>query len=354
MANANPWSTATLIPDAGTDSRDPSLAVIGATLHLAWSRSQTLYHATLNGSTWSTPVRIASGEQPALAVTPDGHLHCLFTNKFIGNYEVYHVVLQDNRWSLPEPVSRTPGISTDPAIAVGPDGSLHAAWADTTPGESTIYYGTLDGLFWTSSPIPSGRGALPTIAVTSTGDIFVAWQDRTGAAGRYDILSAALDHDLWSVPQIVSNSPAAHSLRPQMLAGARGECYLVWQEEAANLYHIRYAERGENGWRSPADLSPDSNDCRLPYLGLNNQDFLQIVWLEGQQLRHRIRPPGEQADWWPAEIAMQNSEGLSELSMIIDEQNRVHVVLSGYLGSETHGLFYCHREPVLASVVITT
>ena len=193
MANDNPWSAATLVPDAGADSREPALAVIGDTLHLAWNRNKTLYHAVFDGNVWSAPVRIASGEQPALAVTPDGRLHCLFTHKFIGNYEVYHVFLQGGRWSLPEPVSRTPGISTDPAVAVAPDGSLHAAWADTTPGESTIYYGTLDGLFWTSSPIPSGRGALPTIAITSTGDIHVAWQDRTGAAGRYDILSATLD-----------------------------------------------------------------------------------------------------------------------------------------------------------------
>lgn len=354
MANNNPWSAATLVPDAGANSREPSLAFSGNALHLAWSRNKTLYHAVFDGSAWSAPVRIASGEQPTLAVTPDGKLHCLFTHEFIGNYEVYHVVREDGRWLLPEPVSRTPGVSTDPAIAVAPNGSLHATWADTTPGESTIYYGTLDGLFWTSSPIPSGRGALPSIAITSAGIIHVAWQDRTGAAARYEILSAALSNKLWSVPQIVSNSPAAHSLRPQLLVGANDDCYLVWQEEVANLYHVRYAERGETGWRSPADLSPGSNDCRLPYLARNSQNFLQIVWLEGSQLRHRIRPPEKQADWWPVEVAMANSEGLSELSMAIDQQNRVHIALSGYLGSETHELFYCNRNPVLESVIITT
>ncbi len=67
-----------------------------------------------------------------------------------------------------------------------------------------------------------------------------------------------------------------------------------------------------------------------------------------------MRPPEKQADWWPAEVAMVNSEGLSELSMIIDAHNRVHVALSGYLGAETHGVFYCSRKPVLESVVITT
>ena len=155
------------------------------------------------------------------------------------------------------------------------------------------------------------------------------------------------------MPQIVSNSPAAHSLRPQLLAGASGDCYLVWQEEAGNLYQVNYAERGENGWRSPADLSPGSNDCRLPYLGRNYQNFLQIIWLEGQQLRHRVRPPERQADWWPAELAVANSNGLSEVSMAIDTEGRVHVALSGYLASEVHELFYCNRKAVLESVVIT-
>ena len=119
MANDNPWSALTPVPGAGTDSREPALAVIGDTLHLAWSRSRTLYHATFDGKTWSAPVRIASGEQPALAVTPDGRLHCLFTHKFIGNDEVYYTTLAGSQWSLPEPVSRTPGVSTNPAIAVG-------------------------------------------------------------------------------------------------------------------------------------------------------------------------------------------------------------------------------------------
>ncbi len=59
MANDNPWSAATLAPDAGVDSREPTLAVIGDALHLAWNRNKTLYHAVLDGAVWSAPVRIA-------------------------------------------------------------------------------------------------------------------------------------------------------------------------------------------------------------------------------------------------------------------------------------------------------
>ena len=353
MAKVNTWSATTLIPGSGPDSRKPVLAVVGETLHLAWSRGRVLYHSTLEGSTWSVPVRVASGEEPTLCATPDGRLHCLFTHKFIGNYEVYHVTLTGGRWSLPEPVSRTPGVSSSPALTVGPDGSLHAAWADTTPGYPTIYYGRYDAPFWTSAPIPSGRGTLPSITQTLTGDVHVAWQDRTDATGPYDILSSVLRDRQWSVPQIVSNSPAAHSLRPQLLSGTKGDCYLVWQEEAGNLYHVRYAERGPNGWRSPADLSPGSDDCRLPYLGRNEQNFLEIVWLEGPHLRHRVRPPETQADWWPAEIAVANSTGLSEVSMVIERNGQVHVVLSGYQDSNAHDLFYAHRRPVVEEVIIT-
>jgi hypothetical protein len=353
MEEDNAWTITEAVPEASADSREPSLAFVGEMLHLAWSRNRMLVHSIYDGSGWGVPIRIASGQQPHLAATPDGRLHCLFAHRFIGNYEIYYTCLINGSWALPEPVSRTPGASTDPALAVGPDGTLHAAWADTTPGYATVYYGTYRPPFWTSIPIPSGRGVLPTIAVAADGEVHVAWQDRVEAAGRYEILTSRLRDGQWSVPQLVSNSPNAHSLRPQLMADSRGACYMVWQEENGNIYHVRYAERGEQFWRAPADLSLNSDDCRYPFLAQNRQRYVQALWLEGRSLRHRVRPPETQADWWPPEELTSDQGGLSELTVAIGPTGEAHVAISRFNDSGAHQIYFTHRRAVVKPVVIT-
>jgi len=353
MASENPWNASEVISDAAFDNCEPSLAFVGASLHLVWNRSKTLCHSIYNGKAWSVPVRVASGEQPVLAAGSNGSLHCLFAHRFIGNYEIYHVTYDGERWSLPVPVSRTPGISTSPSLAVGPNGSLHAAWGDSTPGYSTIYHGTYLAPHWTSAPIPSGRGASPSIALTPEGDILVAWQDRLDEDSRYEILSSVFQNDRWSVPQIVSSSATAHSVRPQLLATVRGGSHMVWQEEAGNIYHVRHAERGDNGWGSPLDLSPYSDDCRLPHLARNRQDFLQTVWLEASHLRNRVRPPDREANWWPAESAPNSYGQLSELSMAIGPTGEAHVLMSCYTATGTRLLLHTRRQAVVQPVIIS-
>ena len=164
MAPKGPWSSSEVLEVATAESREPAVAMLGETLHLVWNCNQQLYHAWRTADGWSQATPVAIGEQPVLAAAPDGQLHCLFVNQFARNYEIYHVWWDGARWSLPVNVSRTAGASSQPALAVGADGSLHAAWADTTPGYSVVYYGTRDSFFWSTRPVPSGRGAAPTIA----------------------------------------------------------------------------------------------------------------------------------------------------------------------------------------------
>ena len=351
MASDSPWSSSEALSSATPDSHEPALATVSEAVHLVWNKDRVLYHAIHDGTAWSSPLKVAVGEQPVVAATADGTLHCLFANRFLGNYEIYHVMWSGGAWSLPQPVSRTSGVSTNPAVAVGPDGTLYAVWADTTPGYPAIFYGKYDGTFWSSVPIPSGRGSMPSLAVTPDGALCVVWQDRISSSNCYDVFSSTYREATWSVPEIVSDTPTAHSVQPRVTANAAGKLYMVWQEQQGEVYSVRFADRHSDGWNDGLDISTTSTDNRLPAVMTNRQGYIEVVWLEGSQLRHRIRSPEDTAIWWPTESASSTYPQLSDLALTISPTGSVHVVVSGFVDSTRRRLFSSEREPVFKHTV---
>jgi hypothetical protein len=341
------WSPSEPVPGTLADDYQPALAVIGNTLHLVWSSNRVLYHTVRFADAWSSPVRIAAGEQPALAATTDGQLHCVFANPFVGNWEIYHVAFENGRWSLPKPVSRTSGVSVQPSLVAVEGGSLHAVWADSTPGDSVVYHGTLEsGGMWSNAPIPSGRGCLPTIAATRAGDVCVAWQDRIGKTGTFDVFCSTLWEGKWSLPDMVSDSASVHSVKPWLAATAQGRVHLIWLEEESSHYAVRHSDRRVNGWSQPVAVSTGSQDCRQALIVANPQGFLQVVWLEGSALHHRVRPPDYDTPWWIPQIAEGVYRELSDLSAAVDPAGRLHIVWSAFGNQESRTLYYAVREAI--------
>ncbi len=347
---ALPWSDAHPLSFAPPGSAEPALLVAGDVLHLVFSANKTLYHARLSlaaaSAEWQPPARFASGEAPALAATPDGRLHCAFTNWFLGNCEVYYAAWDGQKWSLPQVISRTSGISTSPALAADPDGSLHAVWADTTPGPSTIYYGRKADVAWTSSPVPNGAGSYPALAVAPDGELLVAWQDRLNASGVFEVFCASRKTGVWSIPQIISDTPQRHSLYPKLACNTNGNCHIVWQEQSGATYVIRRAERLPGGWSPPGDLSDPGTDCRLARIMPRSTSIIQAIWACGSRLRHRARPAEHQAFWWQTETAQPHCEGISDLAAALDGSGMAHLVWSAYNSGSQRQLYYAGRDPV--------
>jgi len=345
-----PWSDASLLTFAPAGGAEPAALVAGESLHLVFVANKALYHTRLSltgaSPAWQPPVRFASGESPALAVTPDGRLYCAFTNWFLGNCEVFCAAWDGQRWALPQVVSRTTGVSTSPALAAGPDGSLHAVWADTTPGRSTIYYGRKGDVAWINGPIPSGAGSYPALAVAPDGELLVAWQDRLAETGVFEVFCASRKDGTWGVPQIISDSPQRHSLYPKLACNSQGNCHLVWQEEAGYTYVIRSAERLPGGWTSPRDLSDPGTDCRLGRILSRSTNIFQAIWACGPVMRHRARPADSRAFWWQAETAQSYCEGISDLAVTIDAGGATHLIWSAYQTASQRQLYYARRDPV--------
>ena len=340
------WSDTGPIPVAAQGSHSPTTALSDDTLHLVWARAKTLYHAYFDGETWSEPARIASGEHPALVTAPDGDLHCVFANQFLGNYEIYHVAWVDKRWTLPQNVSRTSGYSTHPVLAIARDGVLHVAWTDMTPGEAVIYHATHTSVGWINGPIPNGRGSMPTITITANEDVYVAWQDRLAATNRYEVFCGINSGGIWQLPEIVSDSPRSHAVAPQLTATSQGHCYIVWQEERNGMYHIRYAARGAGGWAEPEQISSMESDCRLPRVATNPDGFPQALWLAGRTPTHRARPADPTVAWWTAELVPLNCDNPIDLAPTIDHAGRLHVIACVLNTNYNCQLTYVQRQPL--------
>jgi hypothetical protein len=318
---------------------------------LLWTKNKVIYQSIRTDVGWAPPIRVATGEQPALAATADGRLHCLYANQFAGNYEIYYTAWDGTGWSLPEPVSRTTGDSQQPALAVASDGTLHATWSDTTPGYSTIYHGQRGPEFWSSEPIPNGRGSTPYIALTPNGDVCVAWQDRLSSTHRYEVFCSIRQGGSWNLPAMVSDTPDTHSLQPRMATNVQGGCHVVWLEEAEGIYRVRHADWRGGGWSAPVDVSSNETDCRLPRIAAIRQGLLEVIWAEGQAMMHRVRPPDPDAAWWTPETAPGSYAGLCELAMAISRAGRVHVVSCRVEATGMRQLYYTQREPLYKHTV---
>lgn len=347
MTSDNTWSSNALIENTGPDGHEPTLASVGDRLHALWSNKKTIYHAYLTDGAWSQPVRVASGEQPVAVAAPDGTLHCLFANWFLGASQIYYVTWNGAAWSLPEAVSRTPGSSTHPALALGADGTLHAAWEDTTPGYATVYYGTRRPNAWTAIPGPGGRGSYPALGVTRSGEIYLAWQDRLAATSKFEIFCSINSGGTWSTPENVSDTPGRHSIYPRMAISDAGACHLLWQEEQEGLFAICYADRRPGSWAQPATLSTPGVDCRLGRIAVNRLGYCQALWAEGVELRHRARPARVDAGWQPAETADGECDGISDLAVCMTATGYLHALWSGYCGADARQLYHLQRQPLL-------
>ena len=350
MTTANLWSNNSLIANTAPDGHEPALAASGTRLDAVWSNNKTLYHATLTDGVWSAAVRMASGEQPTLLAAPDGTLHCLFVNWFLDACQVYYVFWNGATWSLPEAVSRTPGLSTHPTLTLGPEGALHAAWEDTTPGYATIYYGTRQAVAWTASPVSNGRGSFPALGIARGGEIFLAWQDRLTATSKFEIF-CAINNGTWSTPENVSGSANTHSIYPRLAISETGAAHLVWQEEQEGLFVIRHADRRASNWSQPSTVSTPGVDCRLARLAINRQGYCQVVWAEGAQLQHRALPSMPDAACGTPDAISGVCEGISDLATCIAQTDQLHALWSGYSGADTRQLYYLQRQPIFKHAV---
>lgn len=289
--DSSPWSAPIAIATNLNHAARPALAYTpDHVAHALWETNGQLFYAQQQqqpDAAWSTPVRVAAGKSPVLKVDGDGRLQALFSNQFLGGYNIYHVSYRAGVWTLPVNVSNTSGASYKPALVANAEGGLDAAWMDNSPGYWTIYLGEWDGAFWTNYPVPNARGQAPALAQASDGNLLLAWQERaptldnpTGAYAIY--LSELAETNRWSMPINVSDRPESDAEGADMAVTDDGFAQLVWIE---NGQEVRYCFGRGFYWPPAVTIVQAPVAARGPRIAIEHGAVLHVAWDEGNLVR---------------------------------------------------------------------
>jgi hypothetical protein len=212
--------------------------------------------STDGGGGWTTGRRLTwsgglSG-YPALAVDSSGDLHVVWDNDATGKDEIYYKKSTDEgvTWTATKRITWTSGGSYYSAIAPGASQNIHVVWNDNTPGNYEIYHkkSTNRGDTWTATKRitwTSGTSWLPAIALDPSGDLHVVWQDFTPGKAEIYYKKSTDGGDTWSTTQRITWT-SDDSYRPAMAVDSSGNLHVVWQDETpgnTEIYYKKYVKK---------------------------------------------------------------------------------------------------------------
>ncbi len=280
--NANVWTD--FLKQLGTFENPVNPQVVVApsgTVHLIWEDGGKLYHAwrTREGG-WQGPRFVYLGVTPSLALDSYERLHMVFAQKVQDNFEIYHVVFDGQRWSLPRNVSHTSGNSYSPSLTVAPDGTLHVVWNDKTPGKDVIYHATLESNIWVDYPLTSAWGKAPTLYVTTSRIFHLLWQGNS-LQGKSDVFHLQGQSSIWQLPENISDSQGAHSVGVQGVLDPQNRLHVVWNEQQPEGYQVYYTFGYGDGWLLPQPLSPvGASDASVGLSEYGN--YIHVWWSDAR------------------------------------------------------------------------
>lgn len=316
-ATTGTWSTTGIVSsDVVAGAFQPSMMVdANGNVHVAWTyetdhlgsgEDADIFYKAWNATTGTwTPAEVVSTEstdssmQPAIGVDGNGNVHVAWVDWTFSSPSPDIVYkrreLATGTWTPTEKVSsESTGISQDPVLTVDAAGNVHVAWVDNTNHagagpDMDIFYKHLNASTgtWTMTEVVSTESSEyavnPSIAVSSNGDVHVAWDDSTDYAG------SGTDKDIfwkvrtassgaWAAAVIVSNTSTGMSVVPRLLLDEAGTLHAAWLEED-DIVHA--ARDGTSGTWEPASIIPVKTASLMqgtPALAIDASGNMHVAW----------------------------------------------------------------------------
>lgn len=300
------------------DSKDPDVAVSGGITHVVWSEAGWIMHSFNSGLTWTTPISVATGDDPALTIGSGGIPQLAFTELISPTVNVYSTRYQAGVWTVPLKVSGGLNNASLPDIAAAPNGTLAIAWSEQQLGIAQLMLAesTNGGSTWpTIGPVLNQAGNAPQIAYGSDNTLHLVWQDNTSAP--YRIKHSQQSGATWSLPVRVSDNSAS-SFAPAV-AMVLTQTHVVWQQSAS----IRYAYGANLTWNAPVTISTGS--ASEPALAAMTSGSLLAAWDVGTTIQSRQGGP----TGWLADTPLgTNVNGIGHVALAAGANNRVNAVFA--------------------------
>jgi hypothetical protein len=225
-------------PTAGVDSSFNVYTFWKGTDGNLWENNRT------GSGSWTGAHKIADmgvlGSQPTVAVTSAGNQYVFWKGTNSGYlYEAYYL---NGTWNGPNKVTDTSGdpigpMGSPPTAGVDSSGNVYVFWVNPADNglEETSGKGYQPGSFSGYHEIPNTAplGSTPTVAVTSSGNQYVFWQDASGYLYEAYNLNGA-----WNGPSKITDSsnskmgPMASA--PTAGVDSSGNVYVFWENSTDN------------------------------------------------------------------------------------------------------------------------
>jgi len=256
-------------------------------INLVWLDNSPGYWAAFfsrsidGGLTFSNPQNLSNdpGGAPNIAVDPAGTIYIVWTAR---TGEGFFIRSSDGSNFSP-PVKIADNMGTTPSIALGSGGSIYLGWVDGSPYHNVFFNRSNDGGRTFSSPVLLSTilpfGSTPLIAVDSSGNIDVAWQDNfSGVTDVWFARSSDAGNTFFPPLEI----GLVDSLLGGMVVGSSRDINVVFNTVPyGNVYLERSTDGGStfirtnvsNNHNRPYYISPES-----ARIGVDSADNINVVW----------------------------------------------------------------------------
>ncbi|MCK4836603.1 MAG: exo-alpha-sialidase [Candidatus Aminicenantes bacterium] len=246
-----------------------------------------------NNITFSNPINITNTSNmvsnSTMVLDNSGNIIFLWQEKIpADNWEIMFIRSTDkgSTWSVPVNISNNAALSVSPEISFNSVNDLYVVWDDSTPGNREIFFirSTDNGLTW-SSPLNISKtntdgSYLPSIALSSTGIIYVVWMEWNG--DRDIFFSRSTDNgNTWSLPVIIYNDTGL-SIGPEIIDDGIGNLYVVWEDMIAAKSETFFSRSTDNGsnWSLPVNISNNNGSSYGPKLSTDSLGNLNVAWID--------------------------------------------------------------------------
>ncbi len=291
------WTTARRLTWNSGDSLGLAIAVdLSDRIHVVWEDSTPsdyeIYYkrSTDGGDTWSATRRLTwmSGQSRGVktAVDSSGLLHVVWCDDTPGDYEIYHKKSTDGgaNWTSAKRLTWTAGFSGWPALAASPVGDLHVVWSDDQSGSKAIYYkkssdsgatwSAMKRLTWTS--VDSDNQELVADPSSCLHLIWIAQ-----SSGNSDIYYKRSKDggDSWTAAERLTWTSGSSGC-PAIAADPSGALSVVWGDNTPGNWEIHYKRSSDGGmtWTPVKRLTWTSGYSYDPAQVVDSLGLVHLVW----------------------------------------------------------------------------
>lgn len=244
---------------------------------------------------------------PSVAVGTNGIIYAAWEDNSSGNREIYVRSYTGGAWinvngsASGGGISNTSGDSLEPSLYLAPDDTPYVAWEEIIQGaDSEIYARRLSAGNWveigpngaSGGGISNNTGdsALPSLVVTDSEEVIVAWGD--SSAGDTEIYVRRFSGSAWSEVGSgsasgggISNNSGA-SRHASLALDSGGTIYLVWSDDSSGNFEV-YGRRWTGVWgeigagsASGGGISQTARHSHAPVLTVDAAGRPAVVWYQ--------------------------------------------------------------------------